>query len=94
MRSPPRPAVSWIPKGIGNSASRDPDEIAIQIAEIGIVLVIALLVYGPKRLPELGGSLGRGMREFKDSITKRHEDPEPDQLTAAPAENPSATPRP
>jgi sec-independent protein translocase protein TatA len=37
--------------------------------EIGIVLVIALLVFGPKRLPELGNGLGRGMREFKDSIT-------------------------
>jgi sec-independent protein translocase protein TatA len=37
--------------------------------EIGIVLVIALLVLGPKRLPGLGKSLGTGMREFKDSIS-------------------------
>ena len=37
--------------------------------EIGIVLVIALLVFGPKRLPELGRSMGTGMREFKDSVT-------------------------
>jgi sec-independent protein translocase protein TatA len=37
--------------------------------EIGIVLVIALLVFGPKRLPELGSGLGRGMREFKESVT-------------------------
>jgi sec-independent protein translocase protein TatA len=37
--------------------------------EIGIVLVVALLVFGPKRLPELGNSLGRGIREFKDSVT-------------------------
>lgn len=36
--------------------------------ELAIVLVIALLVLGPKRLPEAGRSLGRGMREFKDSI--------------------------
>ena len=37
--------------------------------QIAIVLVIALIVFGPKRLPELGRSLGSGMREFKDSIT-------------------------
>ena len=37
--------------------------------EIILVLVVALLVLGPKRLPETGRSLGRGIREFKDSIT-------------------------
>jgi sec-independent protein translocase protein TatA len=37
--------------------------------EIGIVLIIALLVFGPKRLPELGNGLGRGMREFKETVT-------------------------
>ena len=37
--------------------------------EIGIVLVIVLIIFGPKRLPDLGRSLGGGMREFKDSIT-------------------------
>ena len=37
--------------------------------ELIIVLVIALLVIGPKRLPEVGKSLGKGMREFKDSIS-------------------------
>jgi sec-independent protein translocase protein TatA len=39
--------------------------------ELIIVLVIVLLVFGPKRLPMLGRQLGGGMREFKDSITKR-----------------------
>ena len=37
--------------------------------ELVIVLAIALLVVGPKKLPELGRSLGGGMREFKDSVT-------------------------
>jgi sec-independent protein translocase protein TatA len=37
--------------------------------ELVIVLVIALLIVGPKKLPALGRSLGGGMREFKDSIT-------------------------
>jgi sec-independent protein translocase protein TatA len=37
--------------------------------ELIVILVIALLVLGPKRLPETGRSLGRGLREFKDSIT-------------------------
>jgi len=37
--------------------------------EIIIVLVIALVVFGPKRLPDLGKSLGSGMRGFKDSLT-------------------------
>ena len=36
--------------------------------EIAILLVIVLLVFGPKRLPEMGRSLGKGMREFKDAI--------------------------
>jgi sec-independent protein translocase protein TatA len=37
--------------------------------EIVIVLVVVLLIFGPKRLPDLGRSLGSGMREFKDSVT-------------------------
>ena len=44
--------------------------------QIAIVLVIALIVFGPKRLPELGKSLGTGMREFKDSITGDNDDDE------------------
>ena len=39
--------------------------------ELIIVLVIVLLIFGPKRLPGLGRQLGAGMREFKDSITSR-----------------------
>jgi len=37
--------------------------------EIAIVVIIALVVFGPKKLPELGSSLGKGMREFKASIS-------------------------
>ena len=37
--------------------------------ELVIVLIIALIVLGPKKLPEVGKSLGRGMREFKDSVS-------------------------
>ncbi len=37
--------------------------------ELAIVVIIALVIFGPKKLPELGSSLGRGMREFKSSIS-------------------------
>jgi sec-independent protein translocase protein TatA len=37
--------------------------------EIGVVLVIILVVFGPKRLPELGKSMGKGIREFKGSLS-------------------------
>ena len=39
-----------------------------------IILVVLLVIFGPKRLPEMGRSLGRGMREFKDSITGKDDD--------------------
>ncbi len=42
--------------------------------EIALVLVVALLLFGGKRLPEMGRSLGQGMREFKNAITGRDED--------------------
>ena len=49
------------------------------IPEVGItglivILIVALLVFGPKRLPEIGRSLGKGMREFKDSISGGSDD--------------------
>jgi sec-independent protein translocase protein TatA len=43
--------------------------LGIGLPEILIVLVIVLVIFGPKRLPELGKSLGTGMRSFKDSVT-------------------------
>lgn len=42
--------------------------------EIVVVLIIALIVFGPKRLPELGRSLGRGIREFRGSLGGDDED--------------------
>jgi len=53
--------------------------------ELIIVLVIALLVIGPKRLPEVGKSLGKGMREFKDSLSgdSRDEDEDKTPLSKA-----------
>src|SRR5947209_6294324 len=50
--------------------------------ELVIVLVIVLVIFGPKRLPGLGRSLGTGMREFKDSITGKDKDEERGQLQA------------
>jgi sec-independent protein translocase protein TatA len=46
--------------------------------ELIIVLVIALIVIGPKKLPEVGKSLGKGMREFKDSLSGDSRDDEED----------------
>ena len=52
--------------------------------ELVIVLVIALVILGPKRLPGAGKAIGKGMREFKDSIGGRSsdEDAEPSAITA------------
>ena len=60
----------------------------IGMTELIIVLVIALIVLGPKRLPEAGRSLGRGMREFKDSLSggsnKHDDDDEFAEIAAVP----------
>jgi sec-independent protein translocase protein TatA len=47
--------------------------------ELLIVLVIILVIFGPKRLPGLGRSLGSGMREFRDSITGKGKDDDEDE---------------
>ena len=46
----------------------------ISLPELLILLVVLLLVFGAKRLPEMGRSLGKGMREFKDSISGKDDD--------------------
>jgi sec-independent protein translocase protein TatA len=51
--------------------------------ELIIVLVIVLLIFGPKRLPGLGRQLGSGMREFKDSIAGKDNDDDDDRAKPA-----------
>jgi sec-independent protein translocase protein TatA len=57
----------------------------IGIWELLILLLVLLLVFGPKRLPEMGRQLGRGMREFKDSVTGKDsgDDDQPVELPSA-----------
>ena len=60
--------------------------------ELIIVLVIILVIFGPKRLPQAGRSLGQGLREFKDSVTGKDHDEEPPASELPPAEKqPAAT---
>ena len=51
-------------------------ENLLQPSHLLIVLVIALFVFGPKKLPELGQGLGKGIRSFRDSMKAATEDPE------------------
>src|SRR3954462_12683552 len=60
--------------------------------EIVGLLIVALLLFGAKRLPEIGRSLGTGMREFKDSVTGNTPADPPQQLT--PPESTTTTPTP
>jgi sec-independent protein translocase protein TatA len=57
---------------------------AISPWHIAIFALVVLLVFGPKRLPEMGRSLGKGLREFKDSVT-HHVDAHLDEPESAPA---------
>ena len=54
--------------------------------EIALVLVIALIVFGPKRLPELGKSVGKGIREFKGSLSMDDADELPAESATKPME--------
>ena len=51
----------------------------VGLPELLIVLAVVLVIFGPKRLPQLGRSLGGGMREFKDSVTGRHDKDDEDE---------------
>jgi len=61
--------LAYMPFGIGAT-------------ELIILLLVILIVFGPKRLPEMGRSLGKGMREFKESISGRDDDDDRDRGTA------------
>ena len=60
--------------------------------ELIIILVVVLVIFGPKRLPDLGRSLGRGMREFKDSVTGKDKDELPQSSVEKPEPTAATTP--
>ena len=74
--------------------------------ELLILLAFVLLLFGPKRLPEMGRSLGKGMREFKDSLSGKDDDepkraelphvtataPQPDHEPVAASQTPEQDP--
>jgi sec-independent protein translocase protein TatA len=70
----------------------------IGIWELLILLLVLLLVFGPKRLPEMGRQLGKGMREFKGSVTGMtdamdlSDEPAPAAQPARPAQSAPALP--
>jgi sec-independent protein translocase protein TatA len=64
----------------------------IGIWELLILLLVLLLVFGPKRLPEMGRQLGKGMREFKDSVSGKDDDDDVvvEELAELPPAEPAA----
>jgi sec-independent protein translocase protein TatA len=82
-RSPARSEVGrWV------YPARMPGNIGWQ--GLVVILIVLLLVFGPKRLPEMGRSIGRGMREFKDSLTSRDDgDDDRERQLMAPEDEPS-----
>ena len=63
----------------------------LQPTHLIIVLAVALVILGPKRLPEAGRALGQGLKEFKSSISPTHEDDPQDQISAASRATPEAS---
>jgi sec-independent protein translocase protein TatA len=63
----------------------------IGFPELIVLLLVLLLIFGPKRLPEMGRSLGKGMREFKDSVTGKDNESELQQSLPVGPTEPVAT---
>jgi sec-independent protein translocase protein TatA len=63
----------------------------IGLPELLILLLVLLLVFGPKRLPEMGRQLGKGMREFKDSVSGKDDDEDDDDRAALSPPPPKAS---
>ena len=55
----------------------------LQPSHLLIILVVALFIFGPKKLPELGQGLGKGIRSFRDSMKAATEEPEKTDTTAS-----------
>lgn len=55
----------------------------LQPSHLLIILAVALFVFGPKKLPELGQGLGKGIRSFRDSMRAASEEPEKVETPAA-----------
>jgi sec-independent protein translocase protein TatA len=64
----------------------------IGTGEIILLLLLALLLFGAKRLPEIGRSMGRGLREFKDSVSGKDADDTPAELPMQTTETTIAAP--
>ncbi|WP_028962427.1 twin-arginine translocase TatA/TatE family subunit [Sulfobacillus thermosulfidooxidans] len=59
-----------------------------------VLLVVALLIFGPKRLPEIGSGLGKSIREFKQSMNSQVQEPKAPQPTEYPVQAVTKEPEP
>ena len=83
------PAGRFRPPSLGRARSAQGNRYALRmpfgigIWELLILLLVLLLVFGPKRLPEMGRQLGKGMREFKESVSGKDDDDRVDDARGA-----------
>jgi sec-independent protein translocase protein TatA len=63
----------------------------LQPTHLLILLIVVLLVLGPKRLPEAGRALGQGLKEFKSSVTGAHHADAEDEIEVGPGSTPEAS---